>query len=393
MRILALANLAILGAFAQQLPDGKVLIDEMGKGSGRFHTVQYANQFVMETTTPNGPQKVTFESAVVRVNPGKMRTESKVPGATFIMVSDGDTTTVYTSLNKEYVRVPAALGPGDVMKAMGMSLPDMSQTHVSYQTLREETVEVDGVPHLCNVVEGTFHNLEMELPQNPQMKMKIEEARMTHWIDRKLGLGLKMDVAMSMQVASMPSMSLHQTMLIKDLKLDEPVADSVFAFTPPEGAKEVKEMSIFSALVPKSEMVGKDAPAFDIKGVDGKSYSLAALKGKPVLLDFWATWCGPCRKSSPIVEKLYREYKERGLTIIGVDVGEERSVVEAFLKKNPMAYPSALSGDSGIQEAYKVKAYPTFVLIGSDGKVAAEEIGFSSEDVLRGMLPKAGLAK
>jgi hypothetical protein len=77
--------------------------------------------------------------------------------------------------------------------------------------------------------------------------------------------------------------------------------------------------------------------------------------------------------------------------VLAIDVAEERSIVEEFLKKNPMVYPSALSGESGILEAYKVSAYPTFVLIGRDGKVAAEEIGFGGEQVLRAMLPKAGL--
>jgi len=111
-----------------------------------------------------------------------------------------------------------------------------------------------------------------------------------------------------------------------------------------------------------------------------------------VLLDFWATWCVPCRASMPSVERISQEYKDQGLVVLGVDTGEDRDTVQQFLQKTPMAYPAVLAGESGILEAYKVTAFPTFVLIGRDGKIAAYEVGFGGEGVLRGMLEKAGLA-
>jgi thiol-disulfide isomerase/thioredoxin len=94
----------------------------------------------------------------------------------------------------------------------------------------------------------------------------------------------------------------------------------------------------------------------------------------------------------PSVEKIYAEYKDRGLVALAVNTGEERQLVDAFVNKTPFAYPVALSGESGILEAYQVTAYPTFVLIGPDGKVVAHEIGFNGEQMLRRMIGKAAFA-
>lgn len=93
----------------------------------------------------------------------------------------------------------------------------------------------------------------------------------------------------------------------------------------------------------------------------------------------------------PVLEKISSEFKNSDLVILGVNTGEDREVVEEFLKKTPLQYPAVLSGESGILESYGVTAYPTFILIGRDGKIIANEVGFGGEDQLRQMIDKAGL--
>jgi len=254
------------------------------------------------------------------------------------------------------------------------------------KTLRDETLEIDGQKHDCWVVETKVGN--MEIPQ--AQGAKVSDMVMTTWLDKKLGFDLQFAVSMKMEVAG-NSIGMNQKMVKKNLKLDEPMPDSLFAFTPPEGATETE--NLMGSTLPKADLAGKDALAFDIKALDGKSYSLAKLKDKPVLLDFWATWCGPCRKAMPAVEKMYQDFKEQGLVVLAVDAGEERAVVEEFLKKTPMPYPVALSGESKITESYHVGAFPTFVMIGRDGKIAAHLIGYGGEAELRDMAKKAGLAE
>jgi thiol-disulfide isomerase/thioredoxin len=283
------------------------------------------------------------------------------------------------------------------MSAMGMKMPDLASIHQSYKTLRDETLEIDGVKHDCWVLEDNIGDMAVPLPQNDQPPVKATSVAMTMWVDKNLLIAVQTSMSMKMELPNMPApnmgtLDMHQTIVVKNLKIDQPVDESLFTFTPPEGAKEVKELSFASAALPKADLTGKDAPAFEIRGVDGKVYASTALRGKTVLLDFWATWCVPCRQSMPAVEKIYAEYKDRGLAALAVNVEEAHDVVEAFVKKTPFAYPVALSGESGIVDAYKVTAYPTFVLIGPDGKVIAHEIGFGGEQILRKMMGRAAFA-
>jgi thiol-disulfide isomerase/thioredoxin len=173
--------------------------------------------------------------------------------------------------------------------------------------------------------------------------------------------------------------------VMRSLKVDQPIPATVFAFTPPSDAKEQPAQT-----VGRIDLTGTVAPTFKGVSLDGKAYSLESLKGKTVLLDFWETWCGPCIRSMPTTEKLYADYKAQGLVILAVDVDETRDTVDKFLKTNPIAYPVLMGTESGIPPAYGVSAFPTFVLIGPDGKVAAHQIGFS-EAALSGIVSKAGL--
>jgi outer membrane lipoprotein-sorting protein len=105
----------------------------------------------METGFLAGPVATTTE--VAYLNPGKTRMETKTEGVTILDVSDGETTWVYNSSAKQYVKIPAAQGPGAILAAMGVNMPDASSIHTSYKTTGEETIEVDGQEHECWVVE------------------------------------------------------------------------------------------------------------------------------------------------------------------------------------------------------------------------------------------------
>jgi thiol-disulfide isomerase/thioredoxin len=140
----------------------------------------------------------------------------------------------------------------------------------------------------------------------------------------------------------------------------------------------------------RASLIGKPAPSFAAVGLDGKTYSLDSLRGKPVLLDFFATWCSPCIESMPTVEKLKSEYGPKGLIVLGVNVGESRGTVETFVRAHRISYPVIIDKESGIAAAYSITVYPTFVMIDSDGKIADFQTGFH-EAALSGMVTKAGL--
>ena len=110
---------------------------------------------------------------------------------------------------------------------------------------------------------------------------------------------------------------------------------------------------------------------FTLRNLDGQDTSLEILlkRNKAVLLNFWATWCPPCREEIPELMKLQETYQDRAFTVLGIDVGESAAKVSSFVKKEGINYPIVLDSNSEVTEGYGVVGIPTSFLIRSDGKV------------------------
>ena len=121
------------------------------------------------------------------------------------------------------------------------------------------------------------------------------------------------------------------------------------------------------------------APSATWKTTAGETLSLESLRGKVVLVDFWATWCKPCIKTMPELEAIYRDYEKRGLAVVGVSVdqGDDREKkVKKFLDKKPVAYPIVIDTEEAASwEAFHVVALPTLYLIDREGKIAERWTG------------------
>lgn len=114
---------------------------------------------------------------------------------------------------------------------------------------------------------------------------------------------------------------------------------------------------------------GQPAPDFTVKGPDGQPVSLASLRGKPVMLNFWATWCGPCKVEMPIYASTYEQHKAQGLEVLAVDVQESVEQVQSFLATNQLPFRIGLDGDGSVATIYRVRGLPTTVFVGADGVV------------------------
>jgi thiol-disulfide isomerase/thioredoxin len=218
------------------------------------------------------------------------------------------------------------------------------------------------------------------MPAQASLGGQLSNGTLTSWIDKKLLIGIKEEITYSIKATPNAGDTPVEykskiTQLTRALKVDQPIAPDLFAFVPPADAKEQPP----TAAGNRVDLTGKVAPSFRGVSLDGKVYSSQELKGKTVLLDFWATWCGPCKRSMPITEKLHEDYKSKGLVILGIDVGENRDVVEKIM-----------GDEAGMTSAYSVNLFPTFVLINADGKVASHQFGFN-ESALKGIPAMAGL--
>ncbi|MGB9749591.1 MAG: TlpA family protein disulfide reductase [Caldisericia bacterium] len=129
------------------------------------------------------------------------------------------------------------------------------------------------------------------------------------------------------------------------------------------------------SFIPKDER--KEAIDFSLSTMDGGSISLKDLKGKVVLLDFWAEWCGPCKAASPIIVSLYEKYKNNGFIVIGMNLDDESDfdkVIE-YIKKSKIEYPVTIKGFS-VAQKYGVTGIPRFFLIDKDGNIALTITGY-----------------
>lgn len=128
-----------------------------------------------------------------------------------------------------------------------------------------------------------------------------------------------------------------------------------------------------SIAAPKSGFL---APDFTLTSTDGETFTLSALRGRPVILNFWATWCPPCRAEMPAFEQAWQRYKADGLVILGVDQGESKAVVERFARQEiGTTFPLLLDQTTEIGAIYGVRALPTTVFIDAEGRIQELKVG------------------
>lgn len=125
--------------------------------------------------------------------------------------------------------------------------------------------------------------------------------------------------------------------------------------------------------------VGTPMPAYSAKWLDGSTFDLASQKGSVVLLNIWATWCGPCRFEIPELDKLHRTYESRGFKVIGVSVDEGGAAdVKGFVAEQKMSYPIALDPEGKLATILQTTVIPTSVLVDRKGNVVWKHFGIVS---------------
>ncbi|HEY6452452.1 MAG TPA: TlpA disulfide reductase family protein [Steroidobacteraceae bacterium] len=144
------------------------------------------------------------------------------------------------------------------------------------------------------------------------------------------------------------------------------------------GALAVSALALgLSAPAAAGELVpGAAAPAFHLTSSSNASVSLGDLKGQVVLINFWASWCGPCRQEMPVLDQLYRRYKPAGFTLIGVNVEPKSADAMGFLKSTPVSFPILFDTDSKVSKLYDVSGMPSTVILDRTGKVRFVHQGY-----------------
>lgn len=137
-------------------------------------------------------------------------------------------------------------------------------------------------------------------------------------------------------------------------------------------------------------MVGNPAPDFALQDLQGRTVRLSDLRGRPVLINFWATWCGPCRKEMPELQRFYARYGDQ-MELLGVDLAEPRERVEAFVRQGGYGWTFVLDSSGRVAEQYLVMGLPTSFFVDAEGIVRARHIGPMTYRQMEQYAAQAGL--
>ncbi len=118
------------------------------------------------------------------------------------------------------------------------------------------------------------------------------------------------------------------------------------------------------------------APDFVLKSNQGKNIRLSELRGEIVLINFWATWCGPCRQEMPLLDDIHQNYRDMGFTVLGVNVENDPAKADDHLAENPVSFPILYDTRSEVSKLYQVDAMPTTVMVDRDGNIRHFHRGF-----------------
>ncbi len=125
---------------------------------------------------------------------------------------------------------------------------------------------------------------------------------------------------------------------------------------------------------------GGPAPAFTLATLDGRQEALSEFKGQVVMINFWATWCGPCQQEMPLLDQMYRKYKPAGFTLIGVNIDKDAPPVKELLARKPVSFPVLLDPANKVSKSYHVDEMPSSIIIDRKGNIRFVHRGYRPGD-------------
>jgi peroxiredoxin len=234
---------------------------------------------------------------------------------------------------------------------------------VNAQRLSPAILQVDSRPVFCQVLKVVYDD----------PSVSSHEEAVQYWIDPKRLIVLQQNFA---EIDPATNQRLQWTYTIDSVKLNQP---------PPQWLRESTEQQADHEV---PNWIGRTAPDFALSDLEGRHFSLAKARGKVVVLDFWATWCSPCKEEMPTIEKLGRDYSSEEVEVWGVN-HESPSSAREWLERSHSRIRTLADPDWEVFKLYEVEAIPVVVVIGREGKVASYYVGMQSERALHAAIESA----
>ena len=332
---------------------------------------------------------------VVAADPsGRARMGLVDPAKGSVSVFDGETSWFYVPHMRQYIKRganPFAPAKPDRREAKPFDIRKAASRYVQRYSGVADRLESARITHLKSVDEprGKVNYAVVEAEYKTPPGTSQGKVRRTFWIDHGAGI-----VVREVSIASMipphvgKLVEVTQTISFQKLIVNGPAPSGTFDFAPPNSAELVQEFGPTQASV--SRLVGKPAEDFTRNNLSGDTFRLEELRGKVVLLNFWATWCTPCRIDLPHIEALHREFSGKGLVVLGVN-NEPAALAARFFAEQGYSFPSLVDIGDQVARQYFVKSLPTTIVIDRSGNISNYLVGLHPEERLRRELAKAGI--
>jgi peroxiredoxin len=281
-----------------------------------------------------------------------------------------------STLNAEttrYGQIQVRVGPGEEKPFPKFGYPavgrfnEITKMMLSAEKIGSETLQLNGQPVACEVWTVQYSTTDEHIHDTP----------ITYWIDPSRHLILRESTvkAVSPQIPNAVFTTTFHT-----AKFGVPTPQSILDWA--------AELASKGDVTERKDWIGRPAPDFDLRSVSGQSVKLSSLRGRIVILDFWAIACAPCRAELPIIEGLASEYRNRGVDVFGVSSWDDAEKQRAWLAKNNHTLNSLVDSGAAVLDLYKVGDIPSLVLIRPDGTIGHYWEGPASKDTLKSAVAK-----
>jgi peroxiredoxin len=362
-------------------------IDELYR---RARTLQVTSEMTMHMQAQGMDNRTTTNVSFVIQKPNRIATRSQGGMVGVELISDGTKLYTYVPMMQAYTEndAPASL---DELARSGMLGMGMGGGMFALRLVGEDPYKaiMEGVTSVTYAGTEQLNGVQMH-----RLKFTQEQFDWDLWVQAQgdpLIHQVSMDMTKSMgQMGAMAEQNpmlgemfknirMTMTERFKDWKLDQAADANAFVFTPPPGA--TKSDNLFGAGEEEpSPLLGQKAPQLELKLLDAGDLRLRDHADQHiVVLDFWATWCGPCVQEMPILAEVAEEYKDRGVIFYAVNQGETPEVIRAFLEKKDYKINVALDPEGQAGDLYHVQGIPMLVLLDKAGVVQAVHTGFSPD--------------
>jgi len=399
--VLLLSLVAQIVSQSPSAADGLTLLKEIGR---RYAEAQsYHIEAIEERTSSNELHRdwqKTLLTAIVMPG-GRYRYQGRSGFGSAILVSDGTTKWDYRRNEHLYTQQPASVvdedkhyfsDPGELVveraRHLNSEMAKLSRQLKFATLLPDETILLNGRSIDCYVIRYGPDDFRVKQPADNHVTSTI-------WIDkaRKVVVQTREQGQTYMMVGERVHIPISQddVTIYPFTEFDPQEPASTFKFVPPADAKLIAAFPkpSFEAELEASSLIGKPAPELSLKSADGKIVTLSSFRGKPVFLEFWATWCAPCVDLIPELTKLYSETANKGLVWLSIDSDEDPATAASFLAQEHVPWPNYHDGGGSLGKAFHLDGIPFGVLIDADGKITFQRSGYEIPE-LRNAIAKLG---